>query len=83
MRFSAELRNGRLDGLFHCQDVAEAQLAVFEHALDFLGGIAGAEINVIEPDARGLIVDGVPCMQRGADRRAGVTRRRLYENVLE
>ena len=78
-----KLRDGRVDGLFRGQDVPEPQLAILEYALDLFRGVTGTQIKVIEADAPGLVVDGMPGIERRAKRRARIPRCRLHENILK
>ena len=63
------------------KQVAESQLAVFEHFLGVRGGIGRPQRERPEGHARLLPVDRVPGIQHRADGRPGVARHRLHEHV--
>jgi len=67
-----QLRHGGSNQLVHGEHVAETQLAVFEHLLDFGRGVGGAEAEGIERHALFLAVRAVPGFEHRADGGSGI-----------
>ena len=77
-----QLRDRGIDQFVRGEQVAEPQLAVLQHLLDFGRGEARPQTERFHGDTRSLLpVDGVPGFEHRADGRAGVARRRLHEDV--
>ena len=78
-----QLRHGGIDHFVRGQQVAEAQLAVFEHLLDLRRGVGRPQAERFHAARALLPVGAVPGFEHRADGRAGVAGRRLHEDVLE